>query len=140
MPWQPRHVYDNDLPRAASPAAKAGAWVPSTPNVRAATAMARRRHGIPAPKIGFLNNNIGAAALGGPRRAQSLRAALRLGHGRMDPMIALIQRVREASVRVEGQLVGAIELGLLALIGVVRHDDDASAERLLQRVLDYRVF
>jgi D-tyrosyl-tRNA(Tyr) deacylase len=55
-------------------------------------------------------------------------------------MIALIQRVREASVRVEGELVGAIELGLLALIGVVRHDDGASAERLLQRVLDYRVF
>jgi D-aminoacyl-tRNA deacylase len=55
-------------------------------------------------------------------------------------MIALIQRVREASVRVEGELIGAIELGLLALIGVVRDDDSASAERLLQRVLDYRVF
>jgi len=55
-------------------------------------------------------------------------------------MIALIQRVREASVRVEGELIGAIELGLLALIGVVRGDDGASAERLLQRVLDYRVF
>jgi D-aminoacyl-tRNA deacylase len=55
-------------------------------------------------------------------------------------MIALIQRVREASVRVDGALVGAIETGLLALIGVVRGDDTASAERLLQRVLDYRVF
>ena len=55
-------------------------------------------------------------------------------------MIALIQRVREASVRVEGELIGAIELGLLALIGVVRNDDGPSAERLLQRVLDYRVF
>jgi D-tyrosyl-tRNA(Tyr) deacylase len=55
-------------------------------------------------------------------------------------MIALIQRVREASVRVEGQLIGAIELGLLALIGVVRNDDRSSSDRLLQRVLDYRVF
>ena len=55
-------------------------------------------------------------------------------------MIALIQRVREASVRVDGELIGVIELGLLALIGVVRTDDSASAERLLQRVLDYRVF
>jgi D-aminoacyl-tRNA deacylase len=58
----------------------------------------------------------------------------------MRQMIALIQRVREARVRVEGELVGAIEVGLLALIGVVRGDDTASAERLLQRVLDYRVF
>lgn len=55
-------------------------------------------------------------------------------------MIALIQRVREASVRVEGELIGAIELGLLALIGVVRNDERSSADRLLQRVLDYRVF
>ena len=55
-------------------------------------------------------------------------------------MIALIQRVREASVRVDGELIGAIELGLLALIGVLRDDDGVSADRLLQRVLDYRVF
>lgn len=55
-------------------------------------------------------------------------------------MIALIQRVREASVRVDGEMIGAIERGLLALIGVVRGDDGASADRLLQRVLDYRVF
>ena len=55
-------------------------------------------------------------------------------------MIALIQRVREASVRVEGELIGAIELGVLALIGVTRHDDRSTTERLLQRVLDYRVF
>jgi D-aminoacyl-tRNA deacylase len=55
-------------------------------------------------------------------------------------MIALIQRVREASVRVDCELVGAIEAGLLAFIGVARGDGAASAERLLQRVLDYRVF
>jgi D-aminoacyl-tRNA deacylase len=55
-------------------------------------------------------------------------------------MIALIQRVAEASVRVDGRVIGEIGPGLLALIGVVRGDDTASAERLLQRVLDYRVF
>jgi D-tyrosyl-tRNA(Tyr) deacylase len=55
-------------------------------------------------------------------------------------MIALIQRVAEASVRVDGRIIGQIGAGLLALIGVVRGDDSVAAERLLQRVLDYRVF
>jgi len=55
-------------------------------------------------------------------------------------MIALIQRVAEASVRLEGRVAGEIGPGLLALVGVVRGDDTARAERLLQRVLDYRVF
>jgi len=55
-------------------------------------------------------------------------------------MIALIQRVTAASVRVEGHTIGTIEGGLLVLIGVVRGDDGARADRLLQRVLDYRVF
>jgi D-aminoacyl-tRNA deacylase len=55
-------------------------------------------------------------------------------------MIALIQRVAEASVRIDGHLSAAIGPGLLAFIGVVRGDDAAGAERLLQRVLDYRVF
>jgi len=55
-------------------------------------------------------------------------------------MIALIQRVTEASVRVDGLVIGEIHAGLLALIGVVTDDDRAKADRLLQRVLDYRVF
>jgi D-tyrosyl-tRNA(Tyr) deacylase len=55
-------------------------------------------------------------------------------------MIALIQRVSSASVRVGEELLGEIGPGLLALIGVVRGDDEPRAERLLQRVLDYRVF
>ena len=55
-------------------------------------------------------------------------------------MIALIQRVTEASVHVDGRSIGAIGPGLLALIGVVAADDRASAARLLQRLLDYRVF
>src|ERR1700748_1862403 len=55
-------------------------------------------------------------------------------------MIALIQRVSEAQVRVNDEPVGAIGRGVLALIGVARTDAPASAERLLERVLSYRVF
>ena len=55
-------------------------------------------------------------------------------------MIALIQRVGEASVTVEGQIVGRIGRGVLALIGVQRGDEGTTAERLLERVLGYRIF
>lgn len=55
-------------------------------------------------------------------------------------MIALIQRVSEARVRVSGRVVGEIGAGVLALIGVERDDDEAAAERLLERVLGYRIF
>src|SRR5438046_354304 len=55
-------------------------------------------------------------------------------------MIALIQRVSRAEVRVGGEVVGAIDAGILALIGVRCADTDAAAERLLERVLSYRIF
>jgi len=55
-------------------------------------------------------------------------------------MIGLIQRVSEASVKVEGRIVGQIGCGLLVLVGVEKHDDEASAQRLLDRLLGYRVF
>ena len=55
-------------------------------------------------------------------------------------MIALIQRVTGASVRIDERRCAEIGPGLLALIGVVRGDDSVRAARLLQRVLDYRVF
>jgi len=55
-------------------------------------------------------------------------------------MIGLLQRVTEAAVRVEGQAVGSIGRGLLTLIGVRRGDDEAAADRLLERLLSYRVF
>jgi D-aminoacyl-tRNA deacylase len=55
-------------------------------------------------------------------------------------MIALIQRVARAEVRVGGQVVGAIDRGVLALIGVRRGDDKVAADRLLERVLTYRIF
>ena len=55
-------------------------------------------------------------------------------------MIALIQRVSEAQVRVSGELAGAIDRGVLALIGVQRGDSADCGARLLERILSYRVF
>lgn len=55
-------------------------------------------------------------------------------------MIALIQRVSEASVTVESQIVGRIGAGILALIGFERGDGVEAASRLLTRVLTYRIF
>jgi D-aminoacyl-tRNA deacylase len=56
------------------------------------------------------------------------------------PMIALIQRVTQAEVRIGGRVAGAIERGILALVGVKRGDDEDAVERLLERILGYRIF
>ncbi len=55
-------------------------------------------------------------------------------------MIGLLQRVSEASVVVAGREVGRIGPGLLVLVGVERDDDETRADRLLDRLLGYRVF
>ena len=55
-------------------------------------------------------------------------------------MIGLLQRVSSAEVRVDGQPVGRIDTGLLVLIGVERGDAEAQADRLVERLLSYRVF
>ncbi|WP_440996767.1 D-aminoacyl-tRNA deacylase [Arhodomonas sp. SL1] len=55
-------------------------------------------------------------------------------------MIALLQRVRHAEVRVDGETVAAIGAGLLVLAGVQRDDEVADARRLAERLLAYRVF
>ena len=55
-------------------------------------------------------------------------------------MIALIQRVTEARVEIDGAVVGAIGPGLLALVAVEPEDTEARAARLLERLLGYRVF
>lgn len=55
-------------------------------------------------------------------------------------MLALIQRVTEAAVRVDGEVVGAIGPGLLALIGVEPGDGEAQVSRMAERLLGYRVF
>lgn len=55
-------------------------------------------------------------------------------------MLALIQRVTEASVRVGDEVVGAIGPGLLALVAVEPGDGEKQARRMLERLLGYRVF
>lgn len=55
-------------------------------------------------------------------------------------MIGLLQRVSEASVSVDGARVAAIGRGLLVLVGVEQGDDERRADRLLERLLTYRVF
>lgn len=55
-------------------------------------------------------------------------------------MIGLLQRVSQAKVTVEGEVIGEIGAGLLVLIGIERGDGAAQADRLLERLLGYRVF
>jgi D-tyrosyl-tRNA(Tyr) deacylase len=53
---------------------------------------------------------------------------------------ALLQRVSEARVDVAGESVGAIGPGLLVLLGVEQGDDEAAADRMIEKVLSLRVF
>ena len=55
-------------------------------------------------------------------------------------MIALLQRVAQASVTIDGRPVAGIGRGLLVFVGVARDDGPAEARRLAERVLNYRVF
>ncbi|MFP8968139.1 D-aminoacyl-tRNA deacylase [Pokkaliibacter sp. CJK22405] len=55
-------------------------------------------------------------------------------------MKALIQRVTQASVHVEGEEVGKIGAGLLLLLGVEKTDTEENAEKLLDKVIRYRIF
>ena len=55
-------------------------------------------------------------------------------------MKALIQRVSSARVDVAGEVVGAIDQGLLVLVGVEPQDTPASVEKILHKLLNYRVF
>lgn len=55
-------------------------------------------------------------------------------------MIALIQRVTQAKVDVDGITIGAIDKGLLVLLGVERDDDLAKMEKLATKVMNYRIF
>ena len=55
-------------------------------------------------------------------------------------MLSLIQRVTSATVTVEGEVVGTIEAGLLALVGVEPGDGEAQIARTAERLLGYRVF
>ena len=55
-------------------------------------------------------------------------------------MIGLIQRVTEARVEVDNRTVAQIDRGILALIGVEKQDESATAQRLAQRIIQYRIF
>ncbi len=55
-------------------------------------------------------------------------------------MIGLLQRVTHSSVKVEGETIGAIQQGLMVLIGVEKEDSKESAVKLLAKLLKYRVF
>ncbi|MCO8167609.1 D-aminoacyl-tRNA deacylase [Pseudomonas sp. 21LCFQ02] len=55
-------------------------------------------------------------------------------------MKGLLQRVRGARVEVEGEVVGAIDQGLLVLVGVEPQDTPASADKMIHKLLNYRVF
>ncbi|GGM89877.1 D-aminoacyl-tRNA deacylase [Shewanella xiamenensis] len=55
-------------------------------------------------------------------------------------MIALIQRVSRASVVVDNQTIGAIDKGLLVLLGVEQEDNREKMEKLATKVMSYRVF
>ncbi len=55
-------------------------------------------------------------------------------------MIALIQRVKQANVTVNSEVIGQIDKGLLVLLGVEREDDRAKLEKLADKVMKYRIF
>lgn len=55
-------------------------------------------------------------------------------------MIALLQRVSQARVSVDGETIGEIGQGIVAFIAVEREDTEAKADRLLERILGYRLF
>jgi D-tyrosyl-tRNA(Tyr) deacylase len=55
-------------------------------------------------------------------------------------MLSLIQRVTQASVSVDDEVIGQIGQGLLALVGVEPGDDEATLSRMADRLLGYRVF
>ena len=55
-------------------------------------------------------------------------------------MITLLQRVSKARVEVDGQIIGAIEQGILVLVGVQSDDDESLARQFVERLVNYRVF
>lgn len=55
-------------------------------------------------------------------------------------MIALIQRVKEANVTINNSITGSIGNGLLILLGIEKEDNEEKADKLCERVLNYRIF
>jgi len=55
-------------------------------------------------------------------------------------MIALLQRVSHANVVVESEIIAEIQQGLLVLLGIEQSDDESTSQRMIKRILTYRVF
>ena len=55
-------------------------------------------------------------------------------------MIALIQRVNHASVKVDGEIIGAIDAGLLAFVAIEKHDTPQTVEKMVEKIIHYRIF
>lgn len=55
-------------------------------------------------------------------------------------MLALIQRVNHAEVNIEGRCIAAIEHGVLSLVGLERNDDENTARKLVDKIMNYRIF
>lgn len=55
-------------------------------------------------------------------------------------MRALLQRVREARVEVDGEITGAIESGILVLLGIAKNDDEKAADWLVDKIIHLRIF
>ena len=99
------------------------------------------RHGNTAYYVIVDSNQLDSGII---RRTISRSTGRRAVNGsnkfRGSKMIALIQRVTQAKVEVEGQIVGQIGKGLLVLLGVEKEDDQAKADKLAEKVLNYRIF
>ena len=55
-------------------------------------------------------------------------------------MKALLQRTTEASVKVDGHIIGEIQQGIVVLLGIEKHDTQAVADQCLQKIINYRIF
>jgi D-aminoacyl-tRNA deacylase len=55
-------------------------------------------------------------------------------------MLGLIQRVKQASVSVDGEITGEIQQGILLLLGIQKNDSEETANKLIDKILAYRIF
>lgn len=55
-------------------------------------------------------------------------------------MLGLIQRVKQASVTVDGAITGEIQQGILLLLGIQKNDTEETANKLIEKILAYRIF
>jgi len=55
-------------------------------------------------------------------------------------MIAVIQRVKKAQVKVQGETIGKIDKGILVFVGVEKEDEEEEAEKLAHKIGNYRIF